>query len=173
MSPRFWVTDGSAVPPSLIRACREDGGVVGDGFDLPVDPWDLTDRRLTRVGEVVDEGGVSDAVMAAARGVGVLVACADEPLRDLLIEDLGRLGAVDVELVGPDPLDVLDDDQRRLLARLAEGDSVAAAARILSVSTRTAERRLSSARSLLGVRTTAEAIVLAQESTWAQEVGDG
>jgi len=55
----------------------------------------------------------------------------------------------------------LGDEHRRLLAALAAGESVAAAAERMSISRRTAERRLSEARTLLGVCTTAEAVAVA------------
>jgi len=53
---------------------------------------------------------------------------------------------------------VLGEQHRLLLAALAGGLSVAAAAERLCISRRTAERRLSEARRVLGVRTTAEAV---------------
>ena len=68
---------------------------------------------------------------------------------------------------GHDPLERLDPEQRRLLELLAEGLSVAAAARRLYVSRRTADRRLASARALLGVRSNAEAVVLARAAARA------
>jgi DNA-binding CsgD family transcriptional regulator len=56
---------------------------------------------------------------------------------------------------------VLDEQHRLLLAALAGGRSVAAAAERLCMSRRTAERRLSEARRVLGVSTTAEAVAAA------------
>jgi len=56
---------------------------------------------------------------------------------------------------------VLDEQPRLLLAALAGGLSVAAAAERLRISRRTAERRLSEARRVLGVSTTAEAVAAA------------
>ena len=77
------------------------------------------------------------------------------------MDDLRRIGPVDQVLLGPDPLAALDDDQRALLEALATGSSIGEAAAALHLSTRTAERRLATARKALGVRTTAEAIALA------------
>jgi DNA-binding CsgD family transcriptional regulator len=57
--------------------------------------------------------------------------------------------------------DVLGEQHRLLLAALAAGLSVAAAAERLSISRRTAQRRLREARGILGVRTAAEAVALA------------
>jgi len=56
---------------------------------------------------------------------------------------------------------VLGEQHRLLLAAVAGGLSVAAAAERLCISRRTAERRLSEARRLLGVSTTAEAVAAA------------
>jgi DNA-binding CsgD family transcriptional regulator len=56
---------------------------------------------------------------------------------------------------------VLDEQHRLLLAALAGGLSVAAAAERLCISRRTAERRLSEARRVLAVSTTAEAVAAA------------
>ena len=66
---------------------------------------------------------------------------------------------------GQTQLDRLDEQQRRLLNLLAEGFSVAAAARRLYLSRRTADRRLAAARAALGVRSNAEAVVLARSAT--------
>lgn len=59
------------------------------------------------------------------------------------------------------PAAVLDEQHRLLLAALAGGLSVAAAAERLCISRRTADRRLSEARCVLGVSTTAEAVAAA------------
>jgi DNA-binding NarL/FixJ family response regulator len=55
----------------------------------------------------------------------------------------------------------LGDQHRRLLAAVAAGESVAAAAEKMGISRRTAQRRLNEARAVLGVGTTAEAVAVA------------
>jgi DNA-binding NarL/FixJ family response regulator len=55
----------------------------------------------------------------------------------------------------------LDSEQRQLLALLGQGLKLGEAAGSLQLSHRTAERRLAKARSLLGARTTAQAVMLA------------
>jgi DNA-binding NarL/FixJ family response regulator len=50
--------------------------------------------------------------------------------------------------------------QRALLERLANGETIAAAAAAEFLSLRTANRRIAQARQLLGVRTTREAVVV-------------
>jgi len=58
----------------------------------------------------------------------------------------------------------IDEEQRRLLDLLAKGLSVTAASRRLFLSRRTADRRLARARAMLGVRSNAEAIVVASSA---------
>jgi DNA-directed RNA polymerase specialized sigma24 family protein len=155
------VADRALLPSGAREGLAAAGWRVEDGFALPAEPWDLTDRRWARAGVVADDDGLAAAVLAAARGVGVLAGCPDERRRARLVDDLGRIAPVEVLDLGPDPLAALDDDQRALLAALAEGASIAEAAGRLHLSTRTAERRLATARRSLGVRTTAEAVALA------------
>ena len=50
-------------------------------------------------------------------------------------------------------------EQRALLDRLADGESIAAAATAEFLSLRTANRRIAAARDALGVRTTRQAVV--------------
>jgi hypothetical protein len=161
MTIPLWVTDRAAAPSTEQDRLTANGWRCDDGFDLPPQPWDLTDRRWVRAGTVDDDAALAAAVLAAARGVGLVVGCPDEDRRALLRDDLSRIGTVELVELGPDPLAVLDDDQRALLAALAAGASVGAAADALHLSTRTAERRLAAARRSLGVRTTAEAVTLA------------
>jgi hypothetical protein len=159
-APR-WVTDRAAPPAAEVDRLAGDGWRVEAGFALPGEPWDLTDRRWARSGTVESDDDLAAAVLAAARGVGVLVGCPDDQRRERLVDDLRRIGPVDQVLLGPDPLAALDGDQRALLEALATGSSIGEAAAALHLSTRTAERRLATARKALGVRTTAEAVALA------------
>jgi hypothetical protein len=105
------------------------------------------------------------AVLAAARGAGIVAICdAEAPLGRALVDDLSRLGTV---WQGPqtDPADSgaavadLVPEQRALLDRLAAGDTIAAAAAAEFLSLRTANRRIAEARALFGVRTTREAVL--------------
>jgi DNA-binding NarL/FixJ family response regulator len=152
------VTDHGADRWAVTR--ETDGWRVRSGFDLPDEPFDLTDRRWCCAGDVDDDQQATAAVVAAARGTTIVAACRDARRRTALVDDLARVGEVTVELHGEDPLHDLDDDQRGLLVRLAAGDSIPTAAAALFLSTRTAERRVASARRVLGVRTTTEAVAL-------------
>ena len=53
----------------------------------------------------------------------------------------------------------LAPEQRALLERLADGETIAAAAAAEFLSLRTANRRIAEAREVLGVRTTREAVL--------------
>jgi DNA-binding NarL/FixJ family response regulator len=84
-----------------------------------------------------------------------------------LLADLGRLGPVvrdpEAEVgAGDDSGDgdsPLLPEQRALLERLANGETIAAAAAAEFLSLRTANRRIAQAREALGVRTTREAVL--------------
>ena len=153
---------------SLDAAARElelERWTLRTGWHLPERPWDVTGMRLVCVGAISRIEDATAALLAAARGAGLLVT--DEAAPDVtarLFEDLRRLGPAEYRRArSVDPFDSLDADQRRLLKILGEGSSQHDAARMLNYSRRTVGRRLAAARSLLGVRTTAEAVVIARE----------
>lgn len=141
------VTTPSLVPP---------GWTTRSGFDLPAAPWDLGHRRWICVGTVSDRATAGDAVAAAARGVGLIVALdLDGESERRLLEDLDRVGVVSD--VGP-TASGLTAPQAALLQALAQGQTLIAAAERFHVSRRTAHRWLADARQQLGVATTAEAV---------------
>ena len=110
-------------------------------------------------GEVTDSDAASKAVLAAVAGAGLIVrVTASRDVADRLLDDLRRLGPVDHRLGEPNRTR-LTAEQRALLDLLADGATLGAAAERLSLSRRTADRRLASARRALGVETTAEALV--------------
>jgi DNA-binding NarL/FixJ family response regulator len=132
---------------------------------LPERPWDVTGTRVVCVGAISRVEDATAALLAAARGAGLLVVADAEPyVIARLFEDLRGLGPVEYRRAKPaDPFASLGVEQRRLLEILSEGNSLDDAARALNYSRRTVGRRLAAARSLLGVRTTAEAVVIARE----------
>ena len=140
---------------------RLQGFVVRPGLDLPEQPWSLREARWLASGEIRTPDDVTQAVVAAVRTCGIVVACADERLSDALWADLARLG------VGPgpstagdpaDPLAGLDDDLLDVLDCAAEGLNVPQTAARLFLSVRTTERRLLKARRALAVESTAQAL---------------
>ena len=138
------------------------GWSVHDGFDLPDEPWDFGPRRWACVGVVATEADGEQAVWALARGCALVLSLAED-LAPEIGADLERAGTV--ELFDPAPPDrgPLSDDEASLLDALASGMSVRQAAAELYLSNRTAQRRLASARTALGVRTTREAVL-----TWTR-----
>jgi DNA-binding CsgD family transcriptional regulator len=148
---------------TVLRRLTRDGWTVRDGFALPEGTWDVTETRLVLHGRVGDHDTLQLAVLAAARGAGVVAVCDTESaLGRALIDDLARLGPV---RYGPEPATKagtvadLIPEQRALLDRLAAGDTIAAAAAAEYLSLRTANRRIAEARALFGVRTTREAVL--------------
>jgi DNA-binding NarL/FixJ family response regulator len=102
------------------------------------------------------------AVLAGVRGAGlVITSTAQEPVLARLVEDLERVGPVDLwPKEDTSPLGSLSIEQCCLLDLLAEGRTLTQIARSLHVSRRTADRALASARAALGVATTAEAVLI-------------
>lgn len=86
-------------------------------------------------------------------------------LHAAMLGHLANTGPTDADALGERPaptLDIeIDDDLRALIVGLCEGATVAVAASDIGMSRRTASRRLAELRDLLGVESTARAIVLA------------
>ena len=123
-----------------------------------VERW-TNDPGIVCTGVVEDAAGAAEALLAALAGAGLIVeARADRDLIDRLVDDLRRLGPVEHRTHERDH-PVLTAEERELLALLADGLTLGAAAERLHLSRRTADRRLAHARVKLGVGTTAEAVV--------------
>ena len=160
-APRHVVATGSDADTVLRRLSR-DGWVLREGFALPDPAWDVTGSRLVLHGRVTDPHTLQLAVLAAARGAGIVAVCDPETqVGRALVDDLTRLGSVH-QGIGIEPGDAVADlvpEQRALLDRLAAGDTIAAAAAAEYLSLRTANRRIAEARAMFGVRTTREAVL--------------
>lgn len=161
-APRH-VVGSAAEADAVLRRLSRDGWVVREGFALPDPAWDVTGARLVLRGRIADLDTLQLAVLAAARGAGIVAVCDPEtPVGRALIDDLARLGPVQQGVGADQPGDALADlvpEQRALLDRLAAGDTIAAAAAAEFLSLRTANRRIAEARALFGVRTTREAVL--------------
>lgn len=163
--PRFVLpsqTDATAV----LRRLARTGWTTREGFALAEPAWDMTAARLVLYGRVPDLETVRLAVLAAARGAGVVaVADANGEVGRALLADLSRLGPVhrdadaEPDGVADDAVGRLVPEQKALLERLANGETIAAAAAAEFLSLRTANRRIAQAREALGVRTTREAVL--------------
>ena len=161
-APRHVVATPSDADTVLRRLIR-DGWVARDGFALPDPAWDVTGNRLVLHGRITDPESLQLAVLAAARGAGIVAICdAESPLGRALVDDLSRLGTVRQGADRSENATAVADlvpEQRALLDRLAAGDTIAAAAAAEFLSLRTANRRIAEARQLFGVRTTREAVL--------------
>ncbi|GLY03031.1 MULTISPECIES: hypothetical protein [Actinoplanes] len=169
-APRH-VVASSAEADTLLRRLAREGWTARSGFALPDPSWDVGAARLVLHGRIADDDTetVQLAVLAAARGAGVVAVCdTASPAGRALIDDLARLGPLNADLDGAAPAATtssgeavasLIPEQRALLDRLAAGDTIAAAAAAEFLSLRTANRRIAEARALFGVRTTREAVL--------------
>ena len=163
-TPRY-VLPSAADATVVLRRLARDGWTTREGFALPEAGWDVTANNLVLFGRVHDLDTVQVVVLAAARGAGVIaIMDADGDLGRTLLEDLGRLGTVRRDTETPavpetGTVEQLVPEQRALLDRLANGETIAAAAAAEFMSLRTANRRIAEARKLLGVRSTREAVL--------------
>jgi hypothetical protein len=166
-APRY-VLGTSTDATTVLRRLSRDGWTTREGFALTDAAWDVSAARLVLFGRVNDRETAELAVYAAARGAGVVaVTDATGEAGRALIDDLSRMGPVfrdpeaepELGSVGGDTMARLIPEQRALLERLANGETIAAAAAAEFLSLRTANRRIAQAREVLGVRTTREAVL--------------
>ncbi|GIJ56625.1 LuxR family transcriptional regulator [Virgisporangium aurantiacum] len=167
-APRY-IVDGGTEATSVLRRLARAGWTTREGFALPENTWDVSGTRLVLFGRVADADTAELAVLAAARGAGVVaIADAGSDVGRALYADLARVGPVSVDPDAPvagesdEPASSgpqLAPEQRALLERLAGGETIAAAAAAEFLSLRTANRRIAEAREVLGVRTTREAVL--------------
>ncbi|MFV2011898.1 MULTISPECIES: LuxR family transcriptional regulator [unclassified Micromonospora] len=164
--PPRYVLDSAADATAALRRLARDGWTTREGFAVTDPTWDLTTARIALYGRVPDTDTVALVVLAAARGAAVVAIC--DPAGDLgraLLDDLSRLGQVLRHAEAEPPAAAatgtvtLIPEQRALLERLANGETIAAAAAAEFLSLRTANRRIAQARGALGVRTTREAVL--------------
>ncbi|GAA4895011.1 hypothetical protein LX16_1588 [Stackebrandtia albiflava] len=150
---------------TVLRRLARAGWQTRQGFAITDTGWDVSAGRVVRYGRVPDSDTAALAVLAAARGAGVVCVC--DPVSQaglVLTADLGRIGPVGVDPVAqipsqPGPELPVTEEQAALLARLADGETIAAAAEAEFLSLRTANRRIAAARKALGVATTREAVL--------------
>lgn len=170
-APRY-IVDGGTEATAVLRRLTRAGWTTREGFALPENNWDVSGTRLVLFGRVVDADTAELAVLAAARGAGVVaIADSGSDVGRALYADLARVGPVsmdpDAPVAGGGDTDEpaagsgpqLAPEQRALLERLAGGETIAAAAAAEFLSLRTANRRIAEAREVLGVRTTREAVL--------------
>lgn len=176
--PRYVVGTAAEATQILNRLSRI-GWHPRPGFVVPAGAT----NRLVLYGRVQTLSAATAAAGAAGRGVGI-VAIADPgtPPGRTLLSALEGMGPVHRGTDGhPEPatpaapppapvaavsggdgevLAALLPEQRALLGRLANGETIATAAAAEYLSLRTANRRIAQARAQLGVRTTREAVLV-------------
>jgi hypothetical protein len=123
---------------------------------LPAEPFEQRGRQMVATVTVSDQKSATAALLAAARGVAlvVTVTLAGEE-GDRFLDDLARVAKVRPTLT---PAVQLGAEHVALLDALVEGLTVTEAGERLGWSRRTATRRLAEARERLGAFTTAEAL---------------
>ena len=161
-TPRH-VAASTADAAAVLRRLARDGWHTREGFTVGHPDRDLAAARLVLYGRVPDPDTAQACIDAAARGAGIVAVT--DPASDTgraLLDHLRRLGPVATGGAepSPDPMAALAPEQRALLDRLAAGDTIAAAAAADVLSLRTANRRIAEARTVLGVQTTREAVLL-------------
>jgi hypothetical protein len=183
-APRYLLAS-SVDATAVLRRLARSGWQTREGFALPESSWDVTSSRLVLFGRVPDVDTAELALLAAARGAGVIaIADVRAEVGRALLADLERIGPVSTDPDAPaataatGPVSgsgaavavpgASDDhgagtplapEQRALLERLAKGETIAAAAQAEFLSLRTANRRIAEARQALGVRSTREAVL--------------
>ncbi|HZD96949.1 MAG TPA: LuxR family transcriptional regulator [Micromonosporaceae bacterium] len=175
--PRYVVGTAAEATQILHRLARS-GWHPRPGFTVP--PSAGPTARIVCYGRIPTQSAAQAAASAAIRGAGV-VAIADfasQPGRQLIAAlevhgpvlqsvdaVLEHASVVKVPAMAPDVpaingLASLLPEQRALLGRLANGETIATAAAAEYLSLRTANRRIAQARTSLGVRTTREAVLV-------------
>ncbi|MDQ3609526.1 MAG: LuxR C-terminal-related transcriptional regulator, partial [Actinomycetota bacterium] len=162
VAPLLLVAEGAGgTLRGAVDQLRAEGWMVQEGWGLPDVPWKLAQRRIACTGWVATGEEAVEVVLAALRGVALAVAVPDERLLERLAEDLHRIGDVQERTAdAAQPLERLDAEQRRLLEALASGSTIEVAAQRLAWSRRTIDRRLAVIREVLGVSSTAEALMV-------------
>src|SRR5689334_16703934 len=173
-TPRY-VLASAADATGVLRRLARAGWQTREGFALTEPGWDVSAGRVVLFGRVPDVDTAELALLAAARGAGVIaITDVRADVGRALLADLERIGPVstdpDVDMAGtgdggdqtagtPAAGTHLVPEQQALLERLARGETIAAAAQAEFLSLRTANRRIAEARAALGVRSTREAVL--------------
>lgn len=150
--PPLVVVDGDRALREAVARARSTGHIVVEG-------WVPTTSLAVHAGAVTDAREAAAALVVAVAGRGVVARVTPgSPVTDAFVDDLRRVGPVEIRLGDALP-EGLTAAEQALVALLAEGCTVADAARRLFLSARTASRLAASARSKLGAASTAEAVV--------------
>ena len=137
------------------------GWTPHDGFVFPAEPWWLGPARIVAYGSVSSSEASQAALDCALRGVGLVVERDDAAPGAVTVPTAqGRAPGAPPDPARAAPAALpLSTEQREVLDLLADGHSIAQAARMRFLSLRTANRRVAEARERLGVATNREAVV--------------
>ena len=165
MTPYVVVEGSESDFRHAVEELERDGWTIVRGWEGMTGT--RTPRSTAFAAPVDDDRDAAAAVLAAVVGAGIVAwARADRDVIDRLCDDLRRLGPVDHRLErDDDPLVELDQEQRELLALLADGLTLGEAASRLHISRRTADRRIADAKRTLGVASTSEALTIVARSS--------
>jgi DNA-binding CsgD family transcriptional regulator len=160
VAPPLIVVEGEPDLTTAIEDLREAGWLVRHGWRAPSSSWAAETGRHVCFGSIDTKADAQAALLAAARGAGVVAhVTGGRGLLERFFEDLRSCGDVEYR-AARETGGRLAPEQQKLLELIAEGASLGEAAKHLHISRRTADRRLAAARAALGVRTTAEAVAL-------------
>lgn len=165
--PPLIVVEDEALIPAVRAELQAEGWIVQDGWPTSR-AWRTGDQRVVCLGRVEEPADREAALVASvAAGTGILtVLPRDSP--QMFLEDLRRVGPVECRSAARAPAP-LTDLQVALLRALADGQSVADAARTVGLSVRSAYRALAAARTVLGVRKNREALIAL--ARWDSQAG--
>lgn len=160
-APRLLLPPGADLRARAGELVRQ-GWTPHEGFGLPSEPWWLGPARLVAVGSVSSQQAAEAALECVVRGVGLVVDL--DPAAPWAVTFRGDVQRAVHAQPGDEPAEPppgmpLSQEQRELLELVAAGHSLAQAARLRFLSLRTANRRVTEARELLGVATNREAVV--------------
>ncbi len=161
---------------TLVRGSRADvEELVRErrGERIVVVGWpSAAERRFAgqlRVGVVAGAEDAAGVVLAAMAGADVVARIdVDQPLVDRLCDDARRVATIEIvdghpRTVPSDDVTALDDEDRAILAALADGRTRGTIAADLHLSSRTLDRRLARIKAHLGAQTIAQAVDAARD----------
>src|SRR5258705_3274923 len=97
LAPRYVVASGGDATTVLRRLARA-GWTTREGFALTDQQWDVSQARLALYGRIADADTAELALLAAARGAGIVaISDAAGDIGRALLADLARIGPVSTD----------------------------------------------------------------------------
>lgn len=149
---------GDASTPVQVSVCGDEAALEALRREYAAAGRDEGEDRV-QVRHVDAADQLADVLDLVADGRSLIVVVSDPGLAADLFDQCRRLTRTEWFDPQRRPItDALQEVHLRVVLAVGEGDDIAAAARRCHLSTRTAARRLSEARRMLGARSTAEAV---------------